>query len=92
MAFPHKDLVIGDPFIFIRDEPVILESGERASVGDHFSRRFDTSEPGRVFRIINIVQIADKIVYDSVFIGFEIVRSDAEGNLTLSIEPTIPSE
>lgn len=92
MAFPYKDLVIGDPYTLIRDEPIILESGEHASVGDHFSRRFDTSEPGRVFRITRITKVTDSIAYESVFIGFEIVKSDDDGNLTTTIEPAIPTE
>lgn len=92
MTFPYKDLVIGDPYTLIRDEPIILESGEYASVGDNFSRRFDTNEPERVFRITRITKVLNSMAYESVFIGFEIVRSDADGNLITTIEPTIPSE
>jgi len=42
---------IGEPYTFIRSEPILKADGQPLGAGDYLSKWFRTSEPGRVFPI-----------------------------------------
>lgn len=89
---PYKSLVVGDPYSFIRDEPFRLEDDSEISVGQLISHWFATNEPGRIFRVETIHPLKDgAVTYETTFIGFQIVRKNADGTLNVTIEETIPS-
>lgn len=80
-----KDLQIGDPYTFIRDEPVYThDTGEPVKVGDTISHCFSTAEPARAFRI---KAIHHETVYETEFVGFFVIDREAD---TTRILPDFP--
>lgn len=62
----------GDPWTFIQDcgefNTIVHEDGQPVKPGDHVTKWFDTSEPGRVFRVTAVHPNA----VETLYVGFAV--------------------
>lgn len=76
MAYKH--LKSGDPSTLIEHAPIKNEAGEEVQATGHISKWFDTSEPGRVFRVNQVTRTdaSSTIAYECTFLGFMDIQPD----------------
>ncbi|OXE37513.1 MAG: hypothetical protein CGW95_00955 [Phenylobacterium zucineum] len=76
MAYKH--LKSGDPFTIIEHAPLKNDDGSEVAIGALVSKWFDTSEPGRVFRVTKVTRTdhGASVAYECTFLGMMEITPD----------------